>query len=113
MANSRTRGVIRPNKAYAIFRIVFGLFFIGLGINQYSRFPSLSLPYFSLGIGGLFVIYGILGVVAEKTTGNRIELESVEPTAADRLEELSKLKSGNLISEAEYETKRQEILKTL
>jgi hypothetical protein len=113
MPNQQTRGVIRPNRGYAIFRILFGLFFIGLGINQYSRFSSDSfLPYFSLGIGTLFIIYGVVALFS-KRIGNRIELETINPSAEERLAELEKLKNNGLVSSEEYEAKRQEILKNI
>jgi hypothetical protein len=114
MPNRQTQGVIRPNKGYAAFRIVFGLFFVGLGINQFSHFPSDSfLPYFSLGIGILFIVFGIFALFGSKAAGNRIDLQTTGPSTTDRLAELLKLKNDGLISADEYETKRQEILKNL
>lgn len=113
MAIQRTRGTIRASRGYAVFRIIFGLFFIGLGVNQYQRFPNNQLPYFTFGIGGLFVAYGVWALFARRTLGNRIDLETEVPPAADRLAEITKLRDDGLISAEEYEAKRQEILKDL
>ncbi len=109
-----TRGTIRASKGYAVFRIIFGLLFLGLGMNQYSRYPSNSqLPYFTLGIGLLFIIYGAIALFAGKTLGNNVELETSTPAATERLAEITRLKTNGLISDQEYAAKRQEILKDL
>jgi hypothetical protein len=113
MAIQRTRGTVRASKGYAVFRILFGLLFIGLGVNQYSRYPSGQLPYFTLGIGVLFLVYGIWALFATRTLGNRVELETEAPSASERLAEITRMKAGGLISEQEFEAKRQEILKDL
>jgi hypothetical protein len=114
MPTQKTLGTVRASKGYAFFRIIFGLLFLGLGVNQYSRYPSGSqLPYFTLGIGLLFLVYGLIAMFAGKTIGNKVELETLVPSATDRLAEITRLKESGAISEKEYEAKRQEILKDL
>jgi hypothetical protein len=111
MPIQRTRGTVRASKGYAIFRIIFGLLFIGLGFNQLTRYPATGVPMFSFAIGALFTGYGIWALVAKKSLGNKFELETEAPTPTERLAEITKLKTDGLISDQEYEAKRQEILK--
>ncbi len=68
MPTQQTKGTVRASKGYAVFRIIFGLLFLGLGANQYSRYPSNNqLPYFTLAIGALFVGYGLVALFSAKT----------------------------------------------
>jgi hypothetical protein len=113
MPTQPIRGTIRASKGYASFRIFLGLIFFGVGLYQYSRLVSTGLPYFAMGIGLLFLVYGLIGVFSGKLIGTNIEIESAGSSATERLTELSRLKSSGLVSEAEYEAKRQEILKDL
>jgi len=114
MPIQRTRGTVRASKGYAVFRIIFGMLFVGLGMNQYSRYPAGSqLPYFTLAIGALFICYGVWALVAKRTLGNKVELETEVPSASDRLAEITRMKAGGLISDQEFENKRQEILKDI
>ena len=96
-----------------MFRIIFGLLFIGLGINQYSRYPSGQISYFTFAIGALFVSYGVWALFAKRSLGSKFELETEAPSATDRLAEITRLKTSGLISDQEFEAKRQEILKDL
>jgi hypothetical protein len=114
MAIQRTRGTVRASKGYAVFRIIFGVLLLGLGMNQYSRFSGSSgLPYFSLTMGALFIGYGIWALVAKRTLGNRVELETEVPSTEERFAEITRLKANGVITEQEFEAKRQEILKDL
>ncbi len=108
----RTRGTIRASKGYAIFRLVFGLIFIGLGFSQYQRGgPFVNTAYVSFLIGALFAGYGVIALFSSKSLGAQIEMEAATPT--ERLNELSQLKASGTISDAEFEAKRQDILKDL
>ena len=113
MPVSRTKGTVRASKGFAIYRIIFGSVFLGLGVSQYLEYPNHSLPYFTLAIGALFFVYGVVALVAGKAIGSRVEMDTVAPSAAERLDELERLKTSGLISEQEYATKRQDILKDL
>ena len=109
---ARTKGTIRASKGYAIFRLIFGLVFIGLGVSQYQRGgPFTNTAYVSFFIGALFAGYGIVALISSKSLGAQIEMETASPT--ERLNELSQLKASSTITEAEYEAKRQEILKDI
>ncbi len=60
---AKARGTIRSSKAYAVFRIVFGLAFLGIGISQYQRGgPFLHAAVVSFIIAVLFIGYGILAL---------------------------------------------------
>jgi hypothetical protein len=113
MPIQRTKGVVSASKGYAVFRMIFGLFFIGLGVSQYQRYPGQQLPYFTLGIGILFLVFGVWALVARRTLGSRLELETEAPSAKERLDEIERLKTTGLITDQEYTAKRQEILKDL
>jgi len=111
MPNS-TRGTIRASKGYAIFRVIFGALFIVLGVDLRSRAPEGShAGYFTLAIGALFLGFGMVALLSPKTLGTKVDLTN--PTATERLAEITRLKAGGLISDQEFETKRQEILKDL
>ena len=111
MPTQQTRGTVRTSKGFALFRIIFGLLFLGLGFDQYSKPYTTHLSYFTLGIGGLFVVYGLLAFFGSKSIGSKVDLETAVPSATDRLAEITRLKSSGLISDQEFEAKRQEILK--
>jgi len=113
MPVQRSRGTVRASKGYAVFRIILGLIILGLSVNQYSQYPSSQLAYFTFAIGALLVAYGVWAFFAKRSLGNKFELETEAPSAAERLAEITRLKTSGLISEQEFEAKRQEILKDL
>jgi len=103
--------VIR-NRGSAIFRIIFGFCFICLG--AYRHFQEGAAPeagLFTGIIGLLFFGYGLYALVA----GNTVEIQSsgTPSTPTERLGEILQMKTNGLITEAEYEQKRQEILGNL
>ncbi len=107
-----TRGTVRASKAYAIFRLVFGLAFLGIGINQYQRGgPYVHAAMISFLIAALFIGYGLFALFFSRKFGSRFEMETSTPT--ERLAELEKMKGSGLVSQTEYDSKRQEILKDL
>ncbi|HEX4139167.1 MAG TPA: SHOCT domain-containing protein [Candidatus Methylacidiphilales bacterium] len=114
MPAQRTQGTVRANKSYAVFRLIFGLLIFGLGLNQFSRYPSGSmLPYFSLAVGVLFIVYGLMALFAGKAVGTTVDIQTEVPSATERLAEITRLKQSGLISDQEFEAKRQDILKDL
>ena len=114
MPAQRTQGTVRANKSYAVFRLIFGVMIFALGVDQYSRYPSGSLlPYFSLGAGTLFIVYGLLALFASKVIGTKVDIQTEVPSATERLAEITRLKNEGLITEQEYDAKRQDILKDL
>ena len=62
-------------------------------------------------IAALFIGYGVFALLFRKRIGSSFEVETA--TSAERLDELSKLRAKGAITEAEFEAKRQEILKDL
>jgi hypothetical protein len=107
-----TRGTIRASKAYAVFRLIFGIALAGIGISQYQRGDAyMHAAMISFVLAALMIGYGIFGLFFRQSIGSRIELETATP--AERLLELDKMKQGGLVSETEYTAKRQEILKDL
>ncbi len=107
-----TRGTVRASNANAIFRLVFGIAFVGIGVNQYQRGgPYMHAAMVSFVIAVLFVGYGLFALFFNKKIGSTFEMET--STSTERLSELQKMKESGLISQTEFESKRQEILKNL
>jgi hypothetical protein len=105
------RGTVRTGKGFAIFRAIFGLFFIGLGVTQLYQPDIGHAAYLTLGIGAFLVFFAVARLLKPKGFDAKLEVEV--PAAHERLAEISQLKNEGLISEFEYEAKRQEILKHL
>ncbi len=106
-----TKATVR-NQGACIFRILFGLFILGLGIHRYWQYGGPSdVALFTIGIGVISIAYGAYGFLL----GNKVEV--VTPTSTgtstERLAEIVKMKDTGLISQQEFESKRQEILKDL
>ena len=116
----RKRVTYRPNKAQAIFGGVVGLVFIGIGVG-------LAIP--SFGLFGIFwtlvavgiTIFNFYQAFGKRYIGPEIRIEDEElqdgipaenPSAA-RLRQLQSLYDQGLVTEEEYEAKRQEILQEL
>ena len=110
----KKRIAFRPSKSNGIFGAVFGAVFVVIGL-------TIAIPVF-----GVFGVLWTLGAVAitgmnlyqafgESYAGPRIEVEddgeeSGSQDIKQRLEQLESLRESNLISEEEYQQKRQEIL---
>jgi hypothetical protein len=87
---AKTTGTIRANKPYAVFRIVFGVVFLGVGISQYERGgPFVHTAMVSFLIAVLFIGYGVVALVFNRKIGSKFEIDSAGPT--ERLAELAKL----------------------
>ena len=119
---SRKRITYRPSKAQSILGGVVGGLFVLLGI-------FVVIP--SFGLFGIVWTLAAAGIAATNLyhafgrtyAGPRIEVEDeedapaargpVELNAQARLEQLEQLKTSGLISEEEYQEKRQQILNSL
>ena len=107
-----SRGTIRSSRGFAIFRIIFGLLFIGFGFDTNSRAPADNhRGYFTIAIGVLFLVYGIMGFLSPKTLGSKVEADA--RPVSERLDELTRLKTEGQISEQEFEAKRKDIINNL
>ena len=77
---------------------------------------SLFLVVWFVGLVGI-IIYHVLNATRAKGVPTQIiesdDGDAVPQSATERLQELEELRSRKLISDAEYETKRQEIVKQL
>ena len=116
----RKRVTYRPNKAQAAFGGVVGLVFVGLGVG-------LAIPTF--GLFGIFwtlvavgiTIFNFYQAFGKRYIGPEISIEeegapSEVPSgndAAARLRQLQSLYDQGLITDEEFEAKRQEILREL
>lgn len=113
----RKRVTYRPNKAQSVFGGVVGLVFVGLGVG-------LAIPTF--GLFGIFwtliavgiTIFNFYQAFGKRYIGPEISIEeegapSEVPSgndAAARLRQLQSLYDQGLITDEEFEAKRQEIL---
>jgi hypothetical protein len=105
----KARGTIRSSKAYSVFRIIFGIVFLGLGISQYRRGgPFLNTAMVSFFIAVLFIGYGIFALLFRKKIGSSLRLKP-----SRRRSVWTKLRANASITEAEYEAKRKDILNDL
>ena len=115
---ARKRVTYRPNKAGGVFGVVWGGLFVLIGL-------VFVIPTFG-GFGVLWTLgaLAITCVNAYRTFGKNyvgpeiyIEDDEAAPAAAssieERLQELRNLYDRSLITEEEYEAKKQEILKEL
>ena len=116
----RKRVTYRPNKAQSVFGGVVGLVFIGIGVG-------LAIPTF--GLFGIFwtliavgiTIFNFYQAFGKRYIGPEISIEEEEPAnrapaaaqTASRLQQLQSLYEQGLVTEEEYEAKRQEILREL
>ena len=119
----RRRVTYRPSKGQSIFGAVVGVIFILIGL-------FVVIPTFGpFGILWTLMAVGITGMNAyqafgKKYVGPEIHIEeegapyagsqpSASGSAEERLKELRSLYDQRLITQEEYEAKRQEILKQL
>lgn len=118
----RRRVTYRPSKGQSVFGAVVGVVFILIGI-------FVVIPTFgAFGILWTLIAVGITGMNVYEAFGKNyvgpeihIEEEGETPfggsqpsgSTEERLRELQRLYDQRLITQEEYETKRQEILKQL
>ncbi len=123
----RKRITVRPNKASAFFGGIIGIIFVLIG-------GIVAIPVAGpFGILWTLIAVGITGMsfyqaFGKKYTGSEILIEeespsspveeaysadSIESSPHKRLEQLEHLKKSGLITTEEYESKREEILKSL
>ena len=95
-----------------IFMFIFGLGFL----SQIHDAPPLVASFMVVWFGGLIAIIGyhIMNVVRKDgVPAGIMEIDdtlSDKKSSADRLSELDDLRSRNLVTEEEYQSKRREIL---
>lgn len=126
----RRRVTYRPSKTQSVFAGIVGVIFVFIGI-------FVAIPNFGLfGILWTLIAIGVTAVnfyqaFSGKYIGPEISIEDEDPAqsappasyqpgqpvpgtaAADRLRQLEDLRRSGLITQSEYEAKRQEILRGL
>ena len=115
----RKKVTYRPNKANGVFGVIWGSIFVLIGL-------FVVIPTFGpFGILWTLMAVGITGYNAYAAFGKgyvgpeihieeeNVENSSVSGSAEERLKELRSLYDQRLITEEEYEQKRQEILKQI
>lgn len=123
----RKKVTYRPSKAQASFGGIIGIIFVLIGV--FVAIPVAG----AFGILWTLIAVGITGMnfyqafgksytgpeilIEEEASSSPMEEEhsasSIEPSPQKRLEQLEHLKESGLITEEEYKSKREEILKTL
>ncbi|NGQ96813.1 SHOCT domain-containing protein [Brevibacillus sp. SYP-B805] len=115
----RNRIYVKPSKPALILGVIFGIFFILIGVTQaLPRFGVFGVFWTLAGVAitGFNVYHLVTGrgagfyeVDVQSTGGDR-----TEPAAGDfetKLRKLERLRQDNLITETEYQKKRDEILR--
>lgn len=118
----RKRVTYRPSRGESVFSGVVGVIFVLIGLATLPVFGPFGLLWtlVAAGIAGMH-LYRAFG---SKYIGPEIQIEDEEPSGysgkqpptldpKSRLEQLEALKTAGLISEGEYQQKRQEILRGL
>ena len=114
---ARKRVTYRPNKAGGVFGVVWGGFFVLIGLFVViPSFGGFGLIW-TLGALAITVMNGYQAF-GKKYVGPEIYIEDdgAAPSAGSieaRLQELRNLYDRSLITEEEYEAKKQEILSEL
>ena len=127
----RKRVTYRPSKAGGVFALIAGLIFVGIGC-------FVVIPVFGpFGVFWTLIAVVITGAGAYqafsgKYIGPEIHIEDDEPASGDRrfreeprsqapvdlnakarLEQLESLRASGLLTEAEYQQKREDVLRSL
>jgi hypothetical protein len=109
---TKARGTIRGSNFYPAYRLICGIALLILGAYQYSLGPAyVQMALISFVIGGLMTTFGIFGFLFRKKIGSALEIDS--PTPTERLAEATRLRQEGIISQTEYEAKRQQILRDI
>lgn len=115
----RRRLYTRPTPGGSAIAIVVGIFMLifGLGfLSQVHDAPPLVALFLVVWFGGLIAAIGyhIMNVVKDDGVPTGImeidDVPSDKKSPADRLKELDDLRSRNLVTGEEYQSKRREIL---
>ena len=113
----RKRVTYRPSKAAGAFGMVFGLIFVIIGVTMaIPTFGPFGILWTLMAIG--IPAYNAYCAFGKGYAGPEIHIEDAEETdrpssAEARLQELRGLYDRSLITQEEYEQKRQEILRDL
>ena len=127
-------GVARGmQRMMGVVHAVFGFVFAVLSITQIIPHAGLIGILF-LAVGLFFLINGVRLAVSKNDVAHRVgyevetdleksivglmeevseERENTDATAEERLRQLARLREGGLVTEAEYEAKRAEIIRAL
>ena len=112
----------RPTPALSVIGAAVGIFMLIFGIAFFSKVEKMPGPAILFAVVWFAGLIGIIGYHIANASRPRgvptqiIETESEIPeskSATERLRELEDLRANKLISDAEYDTKRQKILNDL
>ena len=113
----RKRVTYRPSKTAGTFGIVWGLLFVVIGVVvAIPTFGAFGILWTLMAIG--ITAYNGYCAFGKGYAGPEIHIEDAEETdqpssAEERLQELRSLYDRSLITQEEYDQKRQEILRDL
>ena len=111
-------------RGIGVVQAIFGFVFVVVAVTEIIPTAGLfGLPFLAIGVEtGVEeeTIVGLMDEVLEKHEGSAAaapqshdHIPSTALNAKERLEQLQSLKNGGLITQAEYDQKRQEILRNL
>ena len=103
---------IKPSKTSSVFGMIIGVIFIFIGISQVSSFGAFGVIWtlMAIAITGYHAInvFSNKGVSTYQVDIQDNNLEDYE----SKLRQLHRLKEDRIISEEEYQKKKEEILRT-
>ena len=117
----RRRVTYRPNKGQAVFAGIVGLIFVGIGL--FMVIPALGpfgILWTLIAVGS--TVMSFYQAFGKKYVGPEIRIEDEDappasppsaPSVSERLEQLESLRADGLITQEEFQAKREEILKEL
>jgi hypothetical protein len=113
--DQKTQVRIRPGRAASILAMCMGILFVILGLTIGERFGPFGIIW-TLAAAGI-TLYAAVNAFSSRGLASQVididESLKPRPTTANRLNELDTLHKRGMITDAEYERKRTEILREL
>lgn len=101
---------VKPSKSNSVLGMIVGVIFIIIGITQVSQLGTFGVIWTLLAI--IITGYHLINVFSDKGVSSyQVDIEDNNPGDYEsKLRQLYRLKEDNIISEEEYQKKKEEIL---
>ena len=114
----KTKLTVRSSRMGSALAVVVGTGMIVLGLTTFSDFPRLFMVVWLIAAAGIVLYHAFnlvsgRGAAAEVLEGEVLADGPETRSAAARLEDLEHLRSKRLISQAEYDAKRNQLMNEL
>ncbi|MGE6260107.1 hypothetical protein ACQKCU_19875 [Heyndrickxia sporothermodurans] len=103
---------VKPSKSSSVLGMIVGIIFIFIGITQVSQFGAFGIIWTLIAIA--ITGYHTINVFSTKGVATyQVDIQENNPENNESmLRQLYRLKEENIISEEEYQKKKEEILNT-